>query len=169
VINSEQADNTSSALDGELNEALVNANIANGYEEFLALFNRFYAEQVEVASDGPALAGKSRVLPVLFNFLVPLHVMAEIGGLAVTLRYSTLHSDKRGEQHAEWSLDLLGILGRRVTLQWFSVRRWKDAHVVYERHYEHRQIGGPLTLVDLDFSAASPQSEHNSDLCPTRH
>jgi hypothetical protein len=170
-MNSEQADNTSSAFDHELNEALVNANIANGYEEFLALFDRFYAEQVEVASDGHAtgLAGKARVLPVLFNFLVPLHVMAEIGGLAVTLRYSTLHSDKREEQHAEWSLDLLGILGRRVTLHWSSARRWKDAHVVYERHYEHRQIGGPLTLVDLDFSAASPRSEHNSDPCPTRH
>jgi hypothetical protein len=160
-MNSEQADNTSSAFDRELNEALVNANIANGYEEFLALFDRFYAEQVEVASAGPAaaLAGKSRVLPFLFNFLVPLHVMAEIGGLAVTLRYSTLHSDKRGEQHAEWSLDLLGILGRRVTLQWSSVRRWKDAHVVYERHYEHRQIGEPLTIIDLDFSAPSPRLE----------
>src|SRR6266481_1599191 len=121
-MNSEQADNTSSALDRELNEALVNANIANGYEEFLALFDRFYAEQVEVANDGHAtgLAGKARVLPVLFNFLVPLHVMAEIGGLAVTLPYSTLHSDKREEQLAEWALDLLGILGRRVTLHWSS-------------------------------------------------
>src|SRR5882757_9216719 len=156
-MNSEQADNTSSALDRELNEALVNANIANGYEEFLALFDRFYAEQVEVASDGPAaaLAGKSRVLSVLFNFLVPLHVMAEIGGLAVTLRYSTIHSDKRGEQHAEWSLDLLGVLGRRVTLHWSSVRRWKGSHVVYERHYEHRQIGEPLTITDLDFATPS--------------
>jgi hypothetical protein len=160
-MNSEQTDNASSAFDRELNEALVNANIANGYEEFLALFDRFYAEQVEVASDGPAaaLAGKSRVLSVLFNFLVPLHVMAEIGGLAVTLRYSTLHSDRRGEQHAEWSLDLLGILGRRVTLQWSSVRRWKDAHIIYERHYEHRQIGDPLTIIDLDFSAPSPRLE----------
>jgi hypothetical protein len=85
--------------------------------------------------------------------------MAEIGGLAVTLRYSKLHSDKRGEEHAEWSLDLLGILGRRVTLQWSSVRRWKDAHVVYERHYEHRQIGEPLTIIDLDFSVPSPRLE----------
>ena len=33
-MNSEQADNTSSGFDRELNEALVNANIANGYEEF---------------------------------------------------------------------------------------------------------------------------------------
>jgi hypothetical protein len=156
-MNSEQIDSTFSAFDHELNEALVNANIANGYEEFLAIFDRFYAEQVEVASDGHAtgLAGKSRVRTVLFNFLVQLHVMAEIGGLAVTLRYSTIHSDKRGEQHAEWSLDLLGVLGRRVTLHWSSVRRWKGSHVVYERHYEHRQIGEPLTITDLDFATPS--------------
>jgi hypothetical protein len=158
-MNSEYLDKTSAAFDHELNEALVNADIANSYEEFLAIFDRFYAEQVEVVSEGHStgLAGKSRVLPVLFNFLVPLHVMAEIGGLSVTLRYSTIRSDKRGEQHAEWSLDLLGILGRRVTLYWSSVRRWKDSHVVYERHYEHRQIGEPLTIIDLYFTAPLPK------------
>jgi len=84
-------------------------------------------------------------------------VMAEIGGLSVTLRYSEIRSDNRGEQHAEWSLDLVGILGRRVTLHWSSARRWKGSHVVYERHYEHRQIGEPLNMIDLDFSAPSPR------------
>jgi len=110
-----------------------------------------------VASDGPStgLVGKARVLPALFNFLVPLHVMAEIGGLSVTLRYSTIHGNQRGEQHAEWLLDLAGILGRRVTLFWCSARRWKDSHVIYERHYEHRQIGAALTSIDLDFSSPS--------------
>ena len=161
MTNSEQVDRMSSAFEHELSEALVTANIANGYEEFLTIFDRFYAEQIEVVSDGHStgLAGKSCVLPVLFNFLAPLHVMAEIGGLSVTLRYSSIHSDKRGEQHAEWSLDLLGILGRSVTLYWSSARRWKGSHVVCERHYEHRQIGGPLTLIDLDFSASSPRLE----------
>jgi hypothetical protein len=154
-MNNEPVDNLAPAYERELNEALVNADIANSYEEFLAIFDRFYAEQVEVASDShPAgLAGKSRVLPVLFSFLAPLHVMAEIGGLSVTLRYSPIHSDKRGEQHAEWSLDLLGILGRRVTLHWSSARRWKGSHVVYERHYDHRQIGDPLTEIDVNFAA----------------
>jgi hypothetical protein len=158
-MNSEQVDNTSSAFDHELNEALVNAYIADGYEEFLAIFDRFYSEQVEVVGDGHStgLTGKSRVLPVLFNFLVPLHVMAEIGGLSVTLRYSTIHSDQRGEQHAEWSLDLVGILGRRVKVHWSSARRWKGSHVVYERHYEHRQVGEPLAIIDLDFATPSPR------------
>jgi hypothetical protein len=157
-MNNKHVDNLTPAYDRELNEALVNANIANNYEEFLAIFDRFYAEQVEVASDShpTGLAGKSLVLPVLFSFLVPLHVMAEIGGLSVTLRYSPIHSDKSGEQHAEWSLDLLGILGRRVTLHWSSARRWKGSQVVYERHYDHRQIGDPLTEIDVNFAAPSP-------------
>jgi hypothetical protein len=160
-MNTEQVDNTSAAFENELNETLVNANIANSYEEFLAIFDRFYAEQVEVASDShpTGLAGKSRVLPVLFNFLVPLHAMAEVGGLSVTLRYSAIHSDKRGEQHAEWSLDLLGVLGRRVTLHWSSARQWEGSHVVCERHYDHRQIGEPLTEIDVNFAAPSLRLE----------
>ena len=44
-MNSEQFENTSSAFDHELNEALVNANIETGYEEFLAIFDRFYSER----------------------------------------------------------------------------------------------------------------------------
>jgi hypothetical protein len=156
-MNNKHVNNLTPAYDRELNEALVNADIANSYEEFLAVFDRFYAEQVEVASDGhpTGLGGKSRVLPVLFNFLVPLHVMAEIGGLSVTLRYSPIHSDKSGEQHAEWSLDLLGILGRRVTLHWSSARRWKGSLVISERHYDHRQVGDPLTEIDVNFAALS--------------
>jgi hypothetical protein len=156
-MNSVQVDMTSSALDHELNEAVVNANIANSYEEFLSIFDRFYSEQVEVVSEEYAagLMGKSRVRHVLFSILAPLHVMAEIGGLSITLQYSTILSDMHGEQYSEWSLDMLGTLGRPVTVRWSSVRRWKDSRVVYERHYQHRQIGEPLTSIDLNFGAPS--------------
>jgi hypothetical protein len=104
----------------ELNNALVNADISNGYEEYLALFDHFYDENVEVPSDrNPAPhVGKARVLPIIFNFLMPLHVMAEIGGLSVRLRYTPLFSDRREEQHAEWSLDLVGATGRSFMVNW---------------------------------------------------
>jgi len=149
-MNSERFD-MSSALDRELNEAIVNADISNFYEEFLAIFDRYYAENVEVASDTtPAsLTGKAHVLPILFNFLMPLHVMAEIGGLSVTLRYSPIRADQREEQYTEWSLDLQGVLGRSATVHWPSAKRWKGSRVLYERHFDHRQIGGPLTFIDL--------------------
>jgi hypothetical protein len=137
----------------DLNNALVNADISDGYEQYLALFDRFYDENVEVASDNNSdpLVGKSRVLPVIFNFLVPLHVMAEIGGLSVRLRCTPLFSDKPEEQHADWSLDLVGATGRSVMVSWSSTRRWKDERVIYERHSDHRQFGEALTMIDLDF------------------
>jgi hypothetical protein len=151
-MNKEQFSNAAAA-ELDLNDALVNADISNGYEEYLALFDRFYDENVEVLSDSnPApLVGKARVVPVIFNFLVPLHVMAEIGGLSVRLRYTPLFSDKREEQHADWSLNLVGATGRSVMVSWSSARRWKDARVIYERHSDHRQFGEALTMIDLDF------------------
>jgi hypothetical protein len=152
-MNKEQSSKVAEA-ELDLNNALVNADISNGYEEYLALFDHFYDENVEVASESnpDPLVGKARVLPIIFNFLMPLHVMAEIGGLSVRLRYTPLFSDKREEQHAEWSLDLVGATGRAVMVSWSSARRWKDARVIYERHSDHRQFGEALTIIDLDWS-----------------
>ena len=135
----------------DLNNALVNADISNVYDEYLALFDQFYDENVEVTSDNnpSPLVGKARVLPIILNFLVPLHLMAEIGGLSVRLRYTPLFTDRREEQHAEWSLDLLGATGRSVIVSWSSARRWKDARVIYERHSDHRQFGEALTDLDI--------------------
>ena len=102
------------------------------------------------------------ILPILFNFLMPLHVMAEIGGLSVTLRYSPIRADQREEQYTEWSLDLQGVLGRSVTVHWSSARRWKGSRVIYERHYDHHhQIRGPLTFIDLGLDE-SPRQHANT-------
>jgi len=155
-MNEEQTSNVAEA-ELDLNNALVNADISNGYEEYLALFDHFYDENVEVVSDSnpDPLVGKARVLPIIVNFLLPLHVMAEIGGLSVRLRYTPLFSDKREEQHADWSLDLVGATGRSVRVSWSSARRWEDGRVIYERHSDHRQYGEALTMIDLDFGSRS--------------
>jgi len=92
---------------------------------------------------------RKHIVPVLSGFLMPLHVMAEIGALAVKLHYVPLRTDQRHEFFAEWNLDLTGVQGREVTVNWLSIRRWKDSRVVYERHSEHRQTGEPLTSIDL--------------------
>ncbi len=125
------------ALDRELT-SLVNADFSNGYEAYLSLFDRFYNDNIQVASDGQSdpLGGKARALPIIFKFLMPLHVIAEIGGLAVRLR---------------WSFDLVSATGRSVRVCWSFARRWKDGRVVYERHSEYRQLGEALTMIDLDF------------------
>jgi hypothetical protein len=152
TMNTEQSSKVAKA-EVDLNNTLVNADITEGYEEYLALFDHFYDENVEVASDSNTdpLVGKARVLSIILNFLMPLHVMAEIGGLSVRLRYTPLFSDKREEQHADWSLDLVGATGRSIMVNWSSTRRWRDGRVIYERHSDHRQFGEALTMIDLDF------------------
>jgi hypothetical protein len=137
-----------------LNAALIQADISQGWEAYLAICDRFYAEDVEVASDShpETLVGKARLRSVVGNLLVPLHVMAELGGLSVSLKYVPIPNDQMEELHSEWTLDLIGTAGRRVILTWSSARRWENGQVIYERRYGQNHMGEPLTALDLDSS-----------------
>jgi hypothetical protein len=75
--------------------------------------------------------------------------MAEIGGLSIQIRQSPIHGDKADEAHSAWSVDLIGVSGRTCKLAWCIHRRWAGSRVVYERHYDVKQTGGPLTVDDL--------------------
>jgi hypothetical protein len=86
--------------------------------------------------------------------LFPLHVMAELGGLSIQIRESPIHGDVAEETHSAWSVDLIGVSGRTCNLTWCTLRRWANSRVVYERHYDHQQTGGPLTDDDLKLSAS---------------
>jgi hypothetical protein len=137
-----------------LNSAIIAADISRGWEEYLQIFDAFYSDDVEVTTDAEsgAVRGMERIRKLLFNFLAPLHVMAEIGGLSIQIRESPIHGDAADETHSAWSVDLIGVSGRTCNLAWCTLRRWADSHVVYERHYDHQQTGGPLTGDDLSLS-----------------
>ena len=45
------------------------------------------------------LRGKDHVRALLFNFLAPLHVMAEMGVLSIQVRESPLHGDTARQVH----------------------------------------------------------------------
>ena len=137
-----------------LNSAIVAADIGRGWEEYLDIFDAFYADDVEVTTDTETrpIRGRERIRALLFNFLAPLHVMAEIGGLAIDVRESQIHGDTPDATHSAWSVNLIGVSGRMCTLTWCTLRRWSGSRVVYERHYGHQQIGGPLTGDDLNLN-----------------
>jgi hypothetical protein len=145
------ADRELYARERVLNSAIVAVDINRGWEEYLELLDGFYADYVEVANDTQTstVRGKERIRAILFNFLVPLHAMAEIGGLSVRIRESQIHGDNADETHSAWSVDLIGVSGRTCKLAWCTLRRWADSRVVYERHYDVQQTGGPLTGDDL--------------------
>jgi hypothetical protein len=143
---------SSQAAERKLNAAILRAEIGKGYEEFLKIFEKFYADEVEVSSaeSRETIRGKERVLSSLLNFLAPLHVMVEVVGLSISVQQTVVPRDTANETHSAWTLDVAGATGKRCTLKWYAVRRWNGARVVYEHHYDHQQVGGPLTLEDLN-------------------
>jgi hypothetical protein len=84
--------------------------------------------------------------------------MAEIGGLLVSVRQSSIPGDAAEETHSFWTIQLVGVSGRTCTLRWRVARKWKGPYIASEHHYDHQQTGGPLTSADLSWNGLSPIS-----------
>jgi hypothetical protein len=148
---------SSQARERALNAAILQANISESFEEYLEIFDEFYADDVEVSSETEEepIHGKARVRSLIANFLVPLHIMAEIGGLLISIRQTAIPGDAADETHSAWTLELVGVSGRSCTVSWRALRKWNASRVVYEYHYDHQQSGGPLTSNDLSLYPAT--------------
>jgi hypothetical protein len=155
----DSAYSSSQAAEFALNEAILRAEIARSWEEHLDVFERFYADEIEVSSEDSqqTIRGKALIRPLLLKFLVPLHVMAEVAGLSISVQHAAVPRDAANQTHSAWTVTFTGIGGKRCILKWHAIRRWIASRVVYEHHYGHQQIGGPLTGDDL-----------NSDVGPGR-
>src|SRR5262245_797169 len=118
---------SSHAGERALNRAIVTAEISRSFEEYLEIFERFYAEDIEVSSATSTgqIRGKARVSSLLYDFLVPLHIMAEIGGVSISIRQITMPGDAAGETHSAWTLDLVWVSGCSCTLLWWQLTRVK--------------------------------------------
>lgn len=136
-----------------LNAAIVRADIQRSYEEYLELFDDFYADDIEVSSEGlkEPLHGNEGVRSLLSSFLVPLHIMAEVGGVSISIRETGILGDAIDETHSAWTLELVGASGNVCTVHWRILRKWNGSRVVLEHHYDHQQSGEPLTDGNLRF------------------
>jgi len=108
------------------------------------------------------IRGKERVRSLLFSFLVPLHAMAEVGGVSISIRETAIPGDVTDETHSAWALELVGVPGKICTVSWRTFRKWNDSHVVLEHHYDHQRSGEPLTDGDLAFNVATSAAEFRS-------
>ncbi len=142
---------TASSSELALNDAILGADISRSYEEFLGIVDEFYSDAIEVRSDGSPepVRGKAHLKSTLLRYLVPLHVMAEIGGLSVYLQEMPIAGDSPDDQYSQWSVELVGVTGRRVQMSWTVRRRWLRRRVVFEYHYDHHHEGEPLSISDL--------------------
>ena len=137
-----------------LNAAIVHADISRSYEEYLEIFDAFYADDVEGSSETTKepIRGKTGVRSLVFGFLVPLHAMAEVGGISISVRQTSIPGDVVDETHSAWALRLVGATGKVCTVNWRTFRKWNDSRVVLEHHYDHQQSGEPLSDGDLGFN-----------------
>ena len=141
-----------------LNAAIVHAEIARSYEEYLVIFDAFYADDVEGSSETTEepIRGKAGVRSLVFGFLVPLHAMAEVGGVSISVRQTPIPGDVVDETHSAWTLELVGATGKVCTVSWHTFRKWSDSRVVLEHHYDHQQSGEPLSDGDLRLNVLEP-------------
>src|SRR5262245_56898041 len=111
VLNPRSSADGAARDDRELNTAIISADICDSYEEFLAIVDQFYADDVEVRSESSPepLIGRDRLKSALLGLLVPLHVMAEVGGLSVSVSERPIAGDSLDEQHSQWSLELADV------------------------------------------------------------
>ncbi|MGA8440424.1 MAG: hypothetical protein WB714_19520 [Candidatus Sulfotelmatobacter sp.] len=141
-----------------LNAAIVHAEITRSYEEYLEIFDEFYADNIEGSSETmeEPIRGKAEVRSLLSSFLVPLHAMAEVGGVSISVREKPIPGDATEETHSAWTLELVGATGKVCTVGWRIFRKWNDSRVVLEHHYDHQQSGEPLSDGDLRFDPPGP-------------
>ena len=149
------------ASERALNGAILAAEISKSFEEYLEIFDHFYADNIHATADGlrEPVEGKAAVRARLAGFLIPLHVFAEIGGLGVSIQWSPIKGDRPHETHSAWVLEFRGVTGANCKVTWCSRRRWRAGRVVSEHHYDLGQIGGPLTSSDLRLSGDGMPSD----------
>jgi len=148
----------SRTAESTLNAAIVHADISRSYEEYLEIFDAFYADGVEGSSETTEkpIHGKAGVRSLLSSFLVPLHAMAEVGGVSMSVRQTPIPGDVVDETHSAWTLELVGATGKVCTVSWRTFRRWNDSRVVLEHHYDRQQSGEPLSDGDLRLNVLEP-------------
>jgi hypothetical protein len=112
-----------------LNAAIVHAEIARSYEEYLEVFDQFYDDDIVGSNETmeEPIRGKARLRSVLLSFLVPLHAMAEVGGVSISIRQTAIPGDATDETHSAWTLELVGVSGKICTVSWRTFRKWNES------------------------------------------
>jgi hypothetical protein len=130
----------------------------------------FTADDIETSSatSQEPIRGKARVRELLFSFLVPLHAMAEVGRVSISVREAAIPGEVVDETHSARALELVGLSGKIRTMRWRTFRKWNESRVVAEHHYDLQQSGGPLTHDDLSFSSPEPAEGLPRPSKPTR-
>src|SRR5258706_1158456 len=87
-----------------LNAAITRANIKESFESYLEIVDAFYSDDVEVilGEDTEPVRGRDDLRAHLAKFLVPIHIMAELGGLSVAIRSTAIPATDGAATNTTW-------------------------------------------------------------------
>jgi hypothetical protein len=130
-------DKTSDARESELNDCLLAADLARGFEEFAMAYLEYYGESVRIKFGNRVFAGRTSGFEVLIELLVRLHIAIEGGGACVnSLRLLGTKVLGPDEYASDWQLDIAGGGWDRGRLEWSSIRSWENGQVIREHAQE---------------------------------
>ena len=94
----------SSIQDKALNEAILSNDISFDFLPFIDLCHRHYADEVDLSfGEGPRrTVAKDTLQGMLMDFLFSIHLIAEMGGVEVTVEAQHFTSDTPDQQHTSW-------------------------------------------------------------------
>src|SRR2546425_6696526 len=129
--------------DQRLNAAIGHMDIREGFESYLDIVDTFYSEDVEVilGEGTEPVRGRDDLRSRLSEFLAPIHMMAEVGGLSVTVQSTAVPAPDGAGTDSRWEARFRAASGSTRTFSWSVQRRWKEGRVNYERHYDHHVVG----------------------------
>jgi len=138
--------------DKQLNEAILSNDISFDFVPFIELCYRHYADEVDLSfGKGPRrTVAKDTLQGMLMDFLFPIHLIAEMGGVAVTVEAQHITSDTPDEQRTSWSAELLAKNGTRHVMSWKTMRTWVAGKVVAEHLYDQSHEGPAIQYSDLE-------------------
>lgn len=149
---------TSRARDKALNDAILQSNISFDFLPFIELCHHHYADEVDLVLDqGPRRTiARDSLEGMLMDFLLPIHLIAEMGGVQVSVNACQIPSDSSDEQRSSWFVELLAKNGTRHTISWKTMRTWIGGKVVAEQLYDQSHEGPAIQFSDLELRSFGP-------------
>lgn len=138
--------------DKELNDAILNCDISFDFLPFIELCHRHYADEIDWSVDESPrrTIARDELQGMLMDVLLPIHLVAEMGGVQVNVEACEIASDTPDLQHSSWSVEFLAKNGTRHAISWKTMRTWIAGKVVAEHLYDQCHEGPVIQYSDLE-------------------
>jgi len=138
--------------DKALNDAILSNDISLDFLSFIELCDRHYADEVDLSfgEEPRRTVEKDAIQGMLMNFLFPIHLISEMGGVEVTVEAQHITSDTPDQQRSFWSVEFQAKNGTRHVMSWKTMRIWVAGKVVAEHLYDQSHEGPAIQYSDLE-------------------